>query len=255
MVDRVAFQLWRGHRERLVANHQFYVAEAQKRLLAQFKEDAMKADADKFAEEWLVGRAPHFDPDRHDPADAYEQAWDESVSFYQGLVDLRDTTRLSIIAGMYHEWEKQLRDWLGQELGHMGLGANTNAAIWKATIGDIFDFLETWQWPVRTKAYFGELEKCRLVVNVYKHGSGNSFNDLKALAPELVGATAELAGFFLSALDYTNLTLGDADLARFSEAIAAFWQDVPENTFFSQLTAAPAWLEKAVKKDRAAPAP
>lgn len=59
-----------------------------------------------------------------------------------------------------------------------------------------------------------------------------------------------MPGFFLSALDYTNLEVSDADLERFSQAIISFWRDVPENVFFSQLSGEPKWLKKAVEKDR-----
>ena len=249
--DRVFLQMWGPFRDHLVANHEFYVAQAKGRLLTQFNDEAMKADADQHAEDWLASRAQYFDPDRDDPADAYEQSWDEAVSFYQGLVDLQKTTRLSIIAGIYHEWEKQLRDWLGREMGHHRLGEHTNAAIWRVVIGDIFDFLECCQWPVRERPYYADLNICHLVVNVYKHGNGNSFKELKEKAPEIAGPKDELPGFFLSALDYTNVEVTDADLNRFSDAIVAFWKDVPENVFFSQLSGEPKWLKKAVEKDLA----
>jgi hypothetical protein len=249
VVDRVFVQMWGPFRERLIANHEFYVAEAKRRLLAQFNDDAMKADADRHAEEWLASRAQYFNPDRDDPSDAYEQSWDEAVSFYRGLVDLQKTTRLSIIAGMYHEWEKQLRDWLGREMGHHGLGEHTHAAIWKVVIGDIFDFVDCWQWHVRDRPFHADLHICHLVVNVYKHGNGNSFNELRKEAPSLVGAKAESLELFSPTPDYTNLEIGDDELERFSQAIISFWRDVPENVFFSQLTGEPKWLRNAVKKD------
>jgi hypothetical protein len=249
MVERVLFQMWEPFREHLIASHQFYVAEAKRRLLDQFTDESMKADADRYADEWLASRAQHFDPDRDDPASNYELAFDESVIFYERLDDLRNSTRLSIIAGMYHEWEKQLRDWLGREMGELRLGEHTHAAIWRAVIDDILDFLETWKWPIRERPYYASLNLCHLVVNVYKHGAGPSFRELKKSAPDLVGKSSDLPGFFISALDYTDLRVGDADLDRFSDAIIAFWQDVPENTFASQLTIMPKWLENAIKKD------
>ena len=251
MVDRVLFQMWEPFRRHLIVSHQFYVAEAKRRLLDQFTEDNMKADADKFAEEWLASTAHYFDPDRDDPNSHYEQAWDESVTFFGRLEDLRNTTRLSIVAGMYHELEKQLRDWIGRDFGELGLGKHAHSAIWRAVIADIYGFLECWQWPVRTKPFHSDLHLCHLVVNVYKHGAGSSFEELKALAPDLVGKTEDLPGFFLSALDYTNLTVSDVHLDRFSDAIVAFWQDAPENTFASQITSLPKWLEKAIEKDKA----
>lgn len=151
MVDQVLFQMWGPFRDGLIASHQFYVSEAKTRLLSQF--GTMKEDADRYAEDWLASRAPYFNPDRDDPADAYQQAWDESVSFYLQLEDLQKATRLSVIAGMYHEWEKQLRDWITRELGRVIHGSHTRAVFWKATIDQLFDFLECWGWPVRSRPY------------------------------------------------------------------------------------------------------
>src|SRR3546814_1591414 len=116
---------------------------------------------------------------------------------------------------MYHEWGKQLRDWLSKDMGDLQLGKHTHAAIWRAVIGDIFDFLEMWQWPIRSRPYFHDLHLCHLVVNVYKHGAGPSFRGLKELAPGLVSKTEDLPGFFLSALDYTDLKVSDDELERF----------------------------------------
>src|SRR3546814_6041012 len=91
-------------------------------LLDQFTDESIKADSDRFEREWLANRSSFFDPDRDDEGAIYEQAWDESIAFYERLDDLRNATRLSIIAGMYHEWEQQLRDWLGKDMGELRLG-------------------------------------------------------------------------------------------------------------------------------------
>ena len=247
--DRVFLQMWGPTRDHLIANHDFYVAEAKRRLLDPFDDDTMKADADRHADAWLGERGRYFNPDSEDPGDYYERAYDENISFYLSLVGLRDNTRLSIIAGMFHEWEKQLRDWLGKEFGHHGFGNHTHGAVWRVTFDDLIDLLECCQWPVRTCGYFRDLHVCHLVTNVYKRGIGASFKALKALAPDLVGKTDDLPAFFVSALDFTSLNVGDADLARFADAIGAFWRDVPEYVFFSQVAEPPKWLERALKKE------
>ena len=246
--DRVFLQLWGPTREHLIANHQFYVAQARTRLLDQFVDDAMKADAQRHSDEWLAERAQHFDPERDDPGATYEAAYDEHISFYLSLAGLRDSTRLSIIAGMFHEWEKQIRDWLGKELGHLGLKEHVHAAVWAAKFDELMDLFERCAWPVRDQEFYSQLQRAQLVVNVYKHGNGPSFETLRRLAPELVGGM-ERPAFFVSALDYSALVVSDDDLIRFAEAITAFWRTVPENIFFSQVGEAPKWLEKALRKE------
>ncbi|SJM54734.1 hypothetical protein FM111_04505 [Brevundimonas diminuta 3F5N] len=59
----------------------------------------------------------------------------------------------------------------------------------------------------------------------------------------------ERTAFFVSALDYSALEVGDDDLARFADAITGFWTAVPENIFFSEVGEAPKWLEKALRKE------
>lgn len=254
MSDYVLFQMWGGFREHLVASHAFFVAEARVRLLAQFNDASMTADADRFADAWLAKRAYRFDPDRDDPGADYEQAHDEGIEFYLRLEDLRKITQLSIIAGMYHEWEKQLRDWLAREMMRFAPGEHLRSAVWKETVGGIFDLLESLQWPLRSEPWFGDLHLCHLVVNVYKHGSGPSLTELTALAPRFSGQTPGHIHFMTSALDHTNLKVDDGDIERFSDAIIAFWRAVPENTFQSQITGEPAWLLKALRKDGNLPA-
>lgn len=249
--DRVFLQMWGRNREYLIANHEFYVEEAKRRLLDQFDDEAMKADADRHAEEWLAERGKSFNPDRDDPADDYEAAHDEGISFYLSLATLRDSTRLSVIAGMFHEWEKQVRDWLGKEFGHQGFGKHPHDAVWSVKFDQLVDLFERCGWPMRDRPYFRDLHLCLLVTNVYKHGNGRSFEELKALAPELAGKSSDLPAFFVSALDYSSLAVGDADLDRFASAITAFWRDLPENIFYSQVTEPPLWLDRALRKEKA----
>lgn len=102
------FYMWKPFRESLIKSHLFYVEQSKKRLLSQF--DNLNLEAEHYAEEWLNERSHLFDPDRHDPSDFEERAYDASIGFYQMLSDMRNRTLLSIVAGKFHEWDKQLRD-------------------------------------------------------------------------------------------------------------------------------------------------
>lgn len=246
------FQMWGPFRQTLIKGHLFYVEQARKRLLSQF--DDMEADADRAAEEWLKQSDQHFDPDRHDPGDFYEAANDVGIEFYGLLSDLRDQTGLSVVAGMFHEWDKQLRDWLVREIHHWHRGTNVNMKVWSADFGQLFDLLESFGWNVRSADYFSKLDACRLVVNVHKHGKGKSLDDLRVGFPEYLDDPFEVLGGTLSNADYrdhTHLKVSDDQIQAFSDAIVAFWRDVPENVVDSQLTAVPDWFGKAILKDRA----
>lgn len=248
------FQMWGPFRQSLIKGHSFYVEQARKRLLSQF--DGIEADADRAAEEWLLQSGQHFDPDRHDPGDFYERANDVGIEFYGLLSNMREQTRLSLVAGMFHEWDKQLRDWLVREIHHWHRGDNATLKVWSADFGQIADLLESFGWKLRAADYFRALDACRLVVNVYKHGEGKSLDDLKNGFPEYLDDPFKDIGGTLpdtKSLDHAHLKVSEDQFQAFSDAILAFWRDVPENVFDSQVTDVPDWFGKAILKDRAGP--
>lgn len=248
----VLFQMWGPFRQSLIKGHSFYVEQARKRLLSQF--DDIEADADRASEEWLEQSGRHFDPDRHDPGDFYEAANDVGIEFYGLLSDMREQTCLSVVAGMFHEWDKHLRDWLAREIQHWHRGDSTTLKVWSADFGQIADLLESLSWSVRSAPYFPTLDACRLVVNAYKHGEGKSLDELRNRFPEYLDDPFKGSGGALSDTkyrDHTQLKVSDDQFQAFSDAIVAFWQDVPENVLDTQITNPPDWFERAILKDRA----
>lgn len=251
MHNRVLFHMWGPFRESLIKRHLFYFEQAQNRLLAQFED--MEVESDRAAEKWLEQNGSQFDPDRHDSGDFYEWANDASIEFYGLLSDMRDQTRLSVVAGMFHEWDKQLRDWLAREIQRWHYGENVKNQIWSVNFGQLIELLESFGWNVSDKEYFHPLDACRLVVNVHKHGDGKSLDDLKNCYSEYFEKTyleSRLGILDLRYLDYTHLDVSDEQIRLFSNTIENFWRDVPENVLASQVTSFPGWFEKSMNKDR-----
>lgn len=252
MTGHVLFQMRESLRQSLINGHLFYVEQARKRLLSHF--DNIDADARRSADEWLEQNGKHFDPDRHDPSSFYETADDVGIEFSRLLSDMREQTRLGVVAGMFHEWDKQLRNWLVREIQHWHRGKSAISKIWSANFGQIAELLESLDWKVRSTQYFRTLDVCRIVVNVYKHGEGNSFNELRAHFSEYLDVPFNGSGvphWGIKYCDHTNLKITEAQFQAFSEAILSFWRDVPENILDSQATNVPDWFENAIVKDRA----
>jgi len=251
MSDYVLFQMWGPFREFLIAGHLFYVEQARKRLLSQFED--IEAEADKAAEEWLERSSRRFDPDRHDPGDFYEAANDAGIEFYGLLSEMRNQTSLSVIAGMFHEWDKQFRDWMVREIQHWHDGDAAALKVWSADFGQIAELLESLGWKISSTDYFRQLDASRLVVNVYKHGKGRSLEDLKQNYPEYLDDPFSGSGGAFSDVehrDHTHLKVSKDQFQAFSDAIVAFWQAVPENIFESKVNDVPDWFGKALLKDR-----
>lgn len=122
----VLMQMWNPHREFLIQQHRFYVNEARSRLMSQFEN--INADADEAAEAWLERRGKFFDPDRDDEGSIYEEAEGVAIEFYRQLDEMREQTRLSVVAGMFHAWEKNLRKWITDELRRWRLGPRKDSS-------------------------------------------------------------------------------------------------------------------------------
>lgn len=255
MRDPIFFYLWDGSRELFIEKHEFYVDQAKKRLLSQFGN--IDSEAQEFGKKCFFEAGRWFDPDRHDPSDFVDQAIDESINYFELLTNLHSQTRLSVIAGMYHEWEKQLRDWLSQDLvSHSQGGRATKARIWKANFKEIFDLLKCFDWELSSRPFFDQLNACRLIVNVYKHGLGPSFTELKQDYPQflkdILGGDLDRDELFQFS-NYIDLRMNDKDLDKFSNAIISFWKDAPVRTslipFHEITTRTPEWFWKVIKKD------
>lgn len=246
----LGFQMWEFCRKNLMAEHCFYVEQARKRLLSQFEN--IETEADKAAEEHLEKMSIYFNPDKHDPSDFYEAAHDEGIAFYQLLSDMHENTRLSVIAGMFHQWDKKLRDWIVREMHHWHHGENVTKSIWKVDVTAIMDFLVAIGFDVKALPCYERLNAMRLVVNVFKHGNGSSFDELKVSFPELIsdplGRDGE-HGFPFDFVDHTYMKVSDAHLDQFSEAILGFWKSVPNEIYLLEDLDVPKWFEKACLKD------
>ncbi|MFN3607436.1 MAG: hypothetical protein ACK4Y9_00070 [Hyphomonas sp.] len=250
MTDIALFQMWGPFRQSLIDGHVFYVEQARKRLLSRF--DDIEVEAERASEEWLKLHKHHFDPDRHDPSDFYDAAQQAGVDFYELLSDMREQTRLSVVAGIYHEWDKQLRDWIVSQARHWHKGEHLGAAVWAADFKKVMEFLECLGWKVQAQSYFALLDACRLVVNVYKHGDGKSLDELRRIFPDYLDDPFDGMDTALSDAkyrDHTHLRVTDAHLQDFSDAVVEFWKDCPENVFGLQINNLPDWFEKAAAKD------
>ena len=240
------FHMWNRFREKLIAEHNFYMEQAKKRLLSQFEN--LEEESDRYSEEWLAKTSHHFDPDRHDPGDFYEQAYEEGIEFYQMLDDMKSRTRLSVVAGLFHEWDKQVRDWTVREVNHWCRGEEVKKAIWRANFNDIADLFEGLGWEIKSKHFFMSLDKFRLVVNAYKHGDGGAFETIKAQYPEFIRSIGDGSAFSEYA-DHSDLVVTDQHIEDFSNAVVDFWKDVPEYILDGDHLTVPSWFTKALKKD------
>lgn len=240
------FQMWEPLRQSLIESHLFYIEEARKRLLSQFSD--IEDEANQAAEQWLEDNDHRFNPYVHSPGDFEEQAFDAGLEFYELLRGMRTRTQLSVVAGMYHEWDKRLHQWMVDQMRGWCSGTKFEKAVWKTKLTDLADFVEPLGWSIRSKPFYARLDACRLVVNVYKHGNGNSLAHLKQKYPEYLRApifgSAEAP--FFNDVSHNDLSVNDEQIQAFSDAIESFWRDVPANIWDKDHAVMPDWLDRAL---------
>jgi hypothetical protein len=242
----VILNIWNDGRAQLIERLDFYHAQAKKRILDQFRD--IESEAERYAEESYNRRGQWFNPDTDDPASSAEAAWDDGIAYYGLLEDLRKQMILSIAAGMYHEWDKQFRDWLDRELGHNFSLDKLRPDLWKQDIGTLFDMLDSWGWDLKAQGFHDTIDSCRLIVNVYKHGHGTSLNRLKERFPQYLRSFGASGSFGWDYVHYNQLEVGEEALTLFHEAFRNFWKYVPARTIAGENTPVPAWFEKALTR-------
>ena len=215
----------------LIDSQKYYFQEAKNRILSNFGD--IEKDAENFREEWLRNNACHFD----DPADYYENAWDYSVEFYIRLNEMKRRTYLSVLSDMFFEWDKKLRKIHIDVSNTYFRSEKLEKAIWKQSFSELLDLFSVYGWNVNSKIR-EQLYKYSLVVNVFKHGEGTSFNELIKNYGELF----EQGGLSFPRPD--GLWVKDVDLNTLSDAIIHFWTDIPQELPDKDDYSVPHWFEK-----------
>ncbi len=208
--------------------HDFYVAQINDRVVVQFQD--MEGDADRYAqaEYERLGSRPSWGDD--DMGSVAEHAHDNAVEYYRLLGDLKQSVILGALAGLYYQWEKQIRDFIQMELRHTMNMIDAEKFAWSRDIARIFDFLQEVGWDVRAEPFFSLVDACRLVVNVYKHGKGKSLNELDLKYPMYL--RDPLAGLIelerSSEVHHEWLSVSEEQFAKMAGGLRAFWEQFSE---------------------------
>jgi hypothetical protein len=206
--------MWRGIRERLIDRHDFFVTQVQARVFAQFQD--IDGEADRYIEEEYhqIGRRSHPDDDG---VAAAEAARDAGYGYHGLLTELHQQMILASLAGLYHQWDKDLRDFVERELRQSFIGEVATDAAWK---GDVLGILNHFGWKYRDEGFFRKIDACRLIVNVYKHGNGRSLDDLLDRYPD-----------YLTNSRHESLTVSEQQFLDVAAAFREFWEAFPERLY------------------------
>ena len=221
--------MWSGARKRFLARHDFYMDQVKIRVLGNF--DNMEEEANRVAEEVYDQIGSSYSDGCGDMAAASETAQEHGIEFYMLLSDMKTQTTLEALASLYHQWEKDFRDFMERELSHASNHVIPN--VWQSNINELFNLLEAFGWPIRQAQWFQLLNVCRLIVNVFKHGKGPSMDELIQDFPQYLKGPLDniTKASFLTIPEHEDLSITEEEFDHISSAIRQFWVEFPDRLF------------------------
>ena len=208
--------------ERIIARHDFFMAQVKSRVFDNFSN--LEEEADAAANDAWQNLMSQPSDGEGDPGDFAEVATEVGIDFYQYGMEVKRQVTLACLATLYHEWEKEVRSHLEREIHRWGFRTTKENQLWTAPVSDILDLLEKQGWNIKNKAWYELLDACRLIVNVYKHGKGTSFANLKSKHPRYFKSDS-----YVVDRDYTNLELTEKEFDELGTAVRQFWQEFPRS--------------------------
>jgi len=202
-----------------------YSAGFSKRVLTAFSN--IEAEAEAASEAYFNERinepvgydGPDLDWEDYSER-VYEGAQGHAECVYSDLEFVRRQVTGLAVAGLYHLWERLLKEFLARE------HPPKKDTIYKADFSKLTEFLQTSGWNIQGEDFYSDLCGLCLVANVVKHGDGLSCDRLLVAVPELF---FDFGNPFMNdgrGADHLRL---DADhFEQFARAVQAFFQRFPE---------------------------
>jgi hypothetical protein len=195
-----------------------YSHEVTSRVLAAFANIAAEADAR--SDDYFDNKMdePAWDDTGPDEAEIAEAADDHGVTFYSDLQFVKHQVTGLAISGLYHLWERVLKQFLERESGK---------SIASADFHNLIELLTSCGWKtLRSTNFYNDLEHLRLIANVIKHGDGTSCDELLATSPEMF--REGIYSSYNRIRKAEHLELASEDFLRFTVAVREFFEQFPE---------------------------
>ncbi len=224
--------LWEGTRRSILERHDFYVDQVRARVLEPFAD--IEGEAVRYADREFERLGKVVNPETSDEGEVAEMANARAQEHYNLLSDLKMQVWLGALAGLFHQWDKDLREFLELELAHYVTRDEAQKLAWPSELSKVFDVLRDFGWDCTVEPFFRDVDACRLIVNVHKHGKGKSLDQLAYRCPEFlrVPFVPSLPGVTIP-LDHEWLAVTAEQFDRLAGALRAFWTAFPGRLFLA----------------------
>lgn len=238
----VLLEMHEHERNSYIASHKFYVEQAKKRILSQFEnlDDEIEAIAQQIYDDSGKWCGPDDDPSYY-----AERAYELAQEHLMMLSEMREQTLFSIIAGMFHQFDKTLRAWVERE-SKWWAGPIVKEQFWKLDINTLYKLFISLGWNIKDESFFKALDACQIVVNIYKHGKGRALKELRLNYPEYFFDYNDPSFKVDDWHDYDSVRVSDEQFQEMSDAIVSFWKKLPPKILDSEEIKAPQWLADAL---------
>ena len=223
--ERRFLQFCSSNRAWALAQHRALAKGIQDKLMPAFSHIESEANAFADREYKRLSSLPSADDD-FDMGEVAETAIDRGIERYGDLAFAEGQLRVLAIAGLYHLWERALKEFFVRTLGWEGFPRKQIDKIQNAKFDELIDTLEKYGFLVKKECFFDRLDIVRLVTNTCKHGEGHSFEKLVDKAPELLRSRYRLEPPLFSPHP-DDLWIDDQKFADLERAIERFWYVMP----------------------------
>ena len=194
------------------------------RLLPTFDRSDEEADA-AAKQAWKSAMSSTALDEVSDPSAYAEAAQEFGMQVYENLQFSRQQLLGLAAAGLYHLWERLLKQFFCKELRDWTFdGRAIDKIVAPANFVNLEELLTQFGFHLSQQPYYAVLSELRLVANVIKHGDGKSCEDLKTTAPQLFEGYNYHFNIFSEA---DKLELSTLDFTRYAKAVADFWDTLP----------------------------
>jgi hypothetical protein len=194
------------------------------RVLATFDDDKIEEEARAAAEVYFESKMnePAWDDCGSDEGEIADAASDLERYLYDDLRFVGDQVTMLAIAGVYHLWERRVKEFLERQFGDNGYIPVEKVRKWDFI--NIIKVLSAFGWDICDADFYSQLDILHLISGVAKHGDGPSCKALLEQAPDIFRKT----GLNVPP-SARNLKLSQDDFCRATAAVIEFFKQFPEH--------------------------
>jgi hypothetical protein len=214
-----------------IEQNEFLYQQSVTRILRNF--DHIESETDQCREKYTTSCLEHLSQEEDlsiftdMSQQIYEDSFNEAYQFYDLVSDMKRDVYLNTLALFFHHWDKTFRRWLIKELNFYNFLEKSKDSIWDLSLNQMMNLCEVFGWEIKATEYSKKIMTLQDIVNVYKHGNGQSLEHLKQQNPEYLVANFIDDVFKSPYIDYRDLNVNIEHIQDFSANISDFWLNMP----------------------------